>query len=472
MTLKTYLEMLGFTAKPCSSADGGEYSSGCPDCGSGGKGNKSDRFHIWPSKENKGGLCLGRFWCRKCSIFGDSIEFLERFHGMDFLEACDTLGVVLPNKSGGYKRKRWQPTPVQAPEAEGWEPRDYGQPLPLWREKGGNFLEDCKERLLGSKEYLAWLAKRGISAEVARAYNLGYNLSSRGGDRYRPRKTWGLAPKQHQVKEKKMWMPQGWVIAAFSGDDKLIQLRVRRRDEDIKKFAENIKYLPLDGSSMATMILHPEAEIFAIVECGFDAILIASLMNGKVGAITTWNSSARPDVHADKILRSSSLILNLLDYDEAGGEQQEWWAEHYSQNIRPPAPPSGNDPGEAFEQGVDIKAWLIASLPRGLKIKLGYAETVVNPKQITKPVPTRPEDEQVVVYDYTLSNGFVIKLTDDQYEYEQLQRAGEPVFKKREIADVKTATSGMSDEERIAAVMLIIDTKTMHKGTVARGEKL
>ncbi|SDP29066.1 hypothetical protein [Desulforhopalus singaporensis] len=471
-SLFDHLQNLGFKPRKISTVDGGEYSSACPACGDGGKGQASDRFHIWPEKET-GGLCRGRFWCRQCDISGDTIAFLQKFHNMDFKTACMELGIVLPNRNGDTRR-RYQPSPERLTGGQGWVPKNYGQPGTVWMEKAGNLLADCQERLKDHSEALSWLTGRGISGEIARAYGLGYNVSSKGGDRYRPRSAWGLSEKQgRNGKNSKLWIPQGWVIPAFDDRKRLVQLRIRRRNEDIDKFGGNIKYLPLDGSSMATMVLHPEAEVFVVVECGFDAILLAGLLEGKIGAVTTWNSSARPDRRTHALLSNASLVINGLDYDAAGNKEQGWWQVTYRQHRRldPPAA-TAKDPGEAYEAGVDIRQWVIDGLPRGIKIKLGYDRLrPAAKKQPKKKVKEEPQATPTpLVIEMKLSNGKTIYLTDDQDEWQKLTDQGKPVFSRNELKRLQKATASMNAEERLAAAMQAIDTKEIFGGYIRRGE--
>lgn len=179
----------------------------------------------------------------------------------------------------------------------------------------------------------------------------------------------GASLKKNSGIKQTLWISRGWVIPCFR-NDKLVQLRIRRIDSDIKEFAPDIKYLPLDGSSMATMVLNPRADIFVVVECSFDAILLASIFGDRIGVVTTWNSSARPDTYTHNLLAASSFIINLLDFDKGGNDQQAWWCETYPQNFRPEPPSSGCDPVETFEGDVDIKSWLLDAVPRGLQIRI------------------------------------------------------------------------------------------------------
>lgn len=463
----------GFTPRRCSSVDGGEYSSACPVCGDGGKGRESDRFHIWPAKET-GGMASGRYWCRQCGVSGDSISFLQEVDGLSFRDACNELGIALQGK-GSYKPRRYQPPPAAPQGPVEWQPRTYAKPSGTWQEKAGNLLADCQARLANEPGAIAWLEERGLTRRIIDAYGLGYNLSSRGGDRYRPRSAWGLSPKKQDGKDKKLWIPSGWVLPCFNKDGALIQLRIRRRDEDIKAFCGQIKYLPVDGSSMAAMVLHPNAEVFVVVESGFEALLIAGTMHGKIGAITTWNSSARPDVYAHSVLKHSALILGGLDYDQGGDREQEWWRKNYKQYRRLPALPNGaKDPGDAFKAGVDLHAWIVDGLPRGLRLKLGFDKRqVIQPRQkkAEQPPEKKQETAPAEVIEVELTDGLVIYVTNDRQKWRELTDQGKPVFSQNELARLKEAIAAMGEEERLAAARRAIEVKQAFGGYVRAGRR-
>ncbi|NMC49070.1 MAG: hypothetical protein GYA47_06555 [Desulfovibrio sp.] len=80
-------------------------------------------------------------------------------------------------------------------------------------------------------------------------------------------------------------------------------------------------------------------------------------------------ASARPDASAAAALSRADSILVALDSDKAGAlawdnpDPTQWtWRARYSRAVRWPVP-VGKDPGEAFAQGLDVTAWVIAGLP-------------------------------------------------------------------------------------------------------------
>jgi DNA primase len=462
----------GFSPRKVSLNHGGEFVSSCPACGDGGKGGKSDRFHIWPTKDS-GGRHPGRYWCRQCGISGDTIAFLQKIGGLSFPEACNQLGIALQGRqsSGG---RRYQPPP-SLPRQQEWQPTIYPEPGELWQEKAQAFLEDCHQRLLNSPTALRWLAERGITEEAAREYTLGYNSSSKDGDRYRPRRSWGLPEKMQNGKARMLWIPRGWVIPSFNRQGPCVHLRIRRLDADVAAFCENIRYLPVDGSSMATMVLHPEAEIFVVVESGFDAVLLAWTMCGKIGAITTWNSSARPDARTHALLTNASLILGGLDYDQGGDREQAWWQATYPQYRRLQALPGGaKDPGDAAKAGADLAGWMVSGIPRGLRIKLGFIpRTAVADRTDSNRQPGAQKQASpqaaAEVSEMTLTNGKVIYLTDDRDQWTKLSNQGLPVFSSNEMTRLRTATAAMSGEERLAAALQVVELKEIFGGYIRAG---
>ena len=473
MNLVDLLQNRGITPRKTSMNHGGEYCSPCP--GPSCMGSGVDRFHVWPDRDN-GGKTPGRFWCRQCGISGDTIAFLQQIDGLTFPQACAELGIIIDQPTFN-RRSRHATTPSLPSSGFEWQPKTYPEPCKIWQHKAANLLADCQERLHATTDALAWLSQRGIDADMARAYGLGYNLSSKGGDRYRPRELWGLEPKLQGGKSKRLWIPRGWIIPAHNRSGHLVQLRIRRINQDVDAFASDIKYLPIDGSSMATMVLHPQAEVLVVAESGFDAILLAGLTDGRIGAITTWNSAARPDAATDALLRRATCILGGLDYDQGGDREQQWWSNQYRQYRRLPALPGGaKDPGDAAKSGVDLYAWLVDGLPRGLQIKLGFSRKTAGKKpapavepETAQPEPAAAHQDQAEVVELVLAGGRVVYITNDPDTWEQLARDGKPVFSQNELERLQVSVSELDEADRHAAILTAIEAKEIFGGYIRSG---
>jgi hypothetical protein len=166
---------------------GGEYAGPGPFCGG------EDRFRLQPAR--------GLWWCRQCSPderWQDAIAFVMKRDGVEFRAACERLktgaSLVLstiadnttPARSAvSVPTARWQTASAQVvAECEG----------ALWSRSGGH-----------ARSYLTG---RGISADTASAWRLGFNR--------RDRRIAGL------------WVPAGIVIP-WEHEGGVWQLKVRRR---------------------------------------------------------------------------------------------------------------------------------------------------------------------------------------------------------------------------------------------------
>lgn len=97
MSLAAHIDIMDListsaTLKKVSSTRGGEYAGACPFCG--GK----DRFHVWVQDNT---------WsCRQCVDSNmtpqDAISYVARRDNVNFIEACNRLGIDLENGNGSH----------------------------------------------------------------------------------------------------------------------------------------------------------------------------------------------------------------------------------------------------------------------------------------------------------------------------------------------------------------------------------
>ncbi|MDH5525170.1 MAG: hypothetical protein OEY01_14435, partial [Desulfobulbaceae bacterium] len=76
-------------------------------------------------------------------------------------------------------------------------------------------------------------------------------------------------------------------------------------------------------------------------------------------------------------------------FDDAAVEAAAWWEEQFTNCRRWPAPRPAKDPGEAWQNGVDIRAWIMAGLP----VSLHREQT---PAQEEKQIAVRAAQQAVV----------------------------------------------------------------------------
>ncbi len=110
-----------------------------------------------------------------------------------------------------------------------------------------------------------------------------------------------------------------------------------------------------------------------VVESELDGLLVISQAGAVAGCLILGSAGNKPGDRAYHTLKQSLRILDALDYDQAGAGAGKWWRQEFDQVKRWPVP-VGKDPGEAFEAGVDILAWVTEGLPPALTMAFRQTE--------------------------------------------------------------------------------------------------
>lgn len=376
-------------------AQGNGWNGPCPLCG--GESGKSDRFVVWPDRdESLGETCAknqvtGIWSCRQCGRSGDTIAYLMQVDGLDFKAALAELGI-----EGGRTGYRRRPAPQEPRrQRESFTPRVWPEPSPEWQSYATKLLEEATARIADEPNALRWLAARGITAEAIAQYRIGY-LPAEGAKypgRWRYRSALGLAPKQKEggATSQKIFIPRGIIIPTFAPDaagGKLLNLRIRRHKADLQPMPSGKlppKYMELEGSCKAPLLLRAAGPAhlaaYFVTEAELDAMLIHYATGGAVGAVAVRTNRGKPDATAHERLSAAVKVCVALDYDAAvdergqeyvpadapGSQGLDWWEQTYAQYLRWPTP-EGKDPGDAFRLGVDIRQWVAAALPASIAL--------------------------------------------------------------------------------------------------------
>lgn len=350
---------------------GNGWNGPCPLCG--GEPGRSDRFMIWPDRtENLGPVCaengISGIWsCRQCGASGDTIAYLIQAEGMSFRDALGELGI-----SGSSHFRRRAPI-EQIHTARSWEPKEFSAPSRPWQDHALRLLDEACREIWNQPQALLWLRARGICDEAILKYRLGYleQENEKFHGRFRPRKAYGLEPKtggDGRVRDK-LFIPRGITIPTFSVKGDLINLRIRRHRSDLA--AHGPKYHEHEGSCHSPLVLRSilpgQLAVYFITEAELDAMLIHFESGGVAGAVAVRTNRGKPDKACHELLKPAARICIALDYDSAGAEGCDFWEQTYTSAIRWPTP-EGKDPGDAFAQGVDIRAWIEAGLPGSVRL--------------------------------------------------------------------------------------------------------
>lgn len=346
---------------------GNGWNGPCPLCG--GQPGKSDRFMVWPDRsESLGELCAknnitGIWSCRQCGNSGDTIAYLTKCEGMSFKEALSELGIE--GSKPVYKRKR---APVEKVSSEIWTPKLLSEPTLEWHEHAQKLVSEAEKNIWDNGDALGWLFARGIDEAAIRKYRIGYLKaeSEKYQGRFRPRSSFGLQPKigEDGKTRDKIFIPRGILIPTLGKSGSILNIRIRRHKADLQDHSP--KYLELEGSYRGPMFLESSQSrhlsVYYITEAELDAILIHHTSEGVVGAIAVRTNRGKPDTKCHSALEAAVRICIALDYDEAGADGCDFWEKNYPNSMRWPTP-DGKDPGDAYGLGVDIREWIIASLP-------------------------------------------------------------------------------------------------------------
>jgi len=292
--------------------------------------------------------------CFGCGEGGDLISVFAALRELGDAEAFKSF------KSEFAPEAKNEPRTALAPVRQAWAPVTTAPAPALWQERATEFVRHSAARLESNPEVLAQLAEWGVSAEAARSCMIGWNDE----DKAVPRPSWGLEPQVTDGKEKKIWLPEGLVLPMVT-HGRVVKIKIRRPKAETN-FGADLRYWEVPGSTKMFNRYGRDAKAWVLVETERDAVMIWSKVRDVgIGAMALGGASKRPDLESAAILRASDLILNALDYDQAGAvNSARFWDREFPQCKRWPAPPSmGKDAGEAFGAGLDIRTWVFAGLP-------------------------------------------------------------------------------------------------------------
>ena len=351
-----------------------EWASACPCCG--GK----DRCSIWPDEQEG----RGYYWCRQCDVKGDGIQLLRDYANMNYADACKRVGVApVANLKAPSLPKSKLVEPFQA--VSGQLGQLEGVDRAKWQTHAAKLVTWGTEWLLRAPEHMAWLAARGLDAEAVQRYRLGFNPGERGKNCIiRPRESWGLpSVLKDDGKPKKLWLPRGIIVPQIvpgpDGADVIERLRIRRLDVDRQEFRPEHKYHVVEGSSMDLLWLPctagKDTGVVVVQETELDSYMLHALAGDLTSCLASMTSNIRNMSSAVfELLKNASCILVALDFDKAGAEGWQRWRATFPTAKRWPVP-RGKDVGEAFAAGVDLRLWVLAGIPEGLRMAMlaGYA---------------------------------------------------------------------------------------------------
>ena len=303
-----------------------EFAGPCPLCGG------EDRFIVWPDRPR------GAYLCRGCDPQGgDGIQFLRKYMGMSYAEACAALGIEpkrtttssFPARRTHARTRPARPAQVAYVPPHGPEPAVL--PCEKWMSSAAAFLADCQRDIETSPETLLAITGRFLTPYTAQDCGIGWNPA----DRYVLRESWGLPVIEMADggKRDKLLLPRGLVIATRR-EAGTVALTVRCADD---RPESRPKYWQVQGSSNVPFIAGRAGLPLLLVESALDAALVWQESFGKLAAVALMGNMKGLDSDTHAFVQAAPLLLACPDNDEGGQVAWQRWSAAYPQAILTPA---------------------------------------------------------------------------------------------------------------------------------------
>jgi DNA primase len=310
----------------------------CPFHDDGGRPN----LHVYPSTQS--------WYCYRCSIGGDVINFVERIEGVGFREAVMRLTGEGPHTPHVSRRLRGRTTP-RACRRPAWEPDEWACLAAA--------AELYHNRLLTDEAALAYLRGRGLNRDIIDRCRLGCAAGYELVNHLR----WRRIPIQAAMRigllrnDSSEFLGGRIVVPEIRGGQPM-WLIGRTIDPDDSR----PKYLGLPGPKplLGWETAKDSAEVF-LVEGVFDWL---TLLNWGYPALALVGTNVRPT--ALKALMRFERVFLLLDSDEAGQAAAETLARTLRSRAKTVRLPGVKDVAElaTLRDGRVVFAGLVAQEQR------------------------------------------------------------------------------------------------------------
>jgi DNA primase len=262
-----------------------------------------------------------------CGAHGDILDWLQRYRGLTFEEACHFLGAADPGGRFIYRVRSERP---KIPEAQ--------PPADEWQAAAWNVVAKAESVLWSpyGARALSYLRRRGLTDETILSARLGLI----------PGRPW------EWLRLGRLNVPCGLSIPWFVGQE-LWAVKVRRA-------AGLPKYMQIAGGSAhglynAASLEGHETVLF--VEGEFDALLAEQECHRLVGVATLGSASGTLNAHWLPLLLHSTTILVAYDADEAGMKGAVR-LQALTKRARVIQVPWGKDITEFVLKGGSVRQWL------------------------------------------------------------------------------------------------------------------
>ena len=315
-------------------------------------GNNPTAFHLYQCQDG-----ITRYHCfTNCpegANGGDAIAFYMRWCQVDFKTAVTELaqraGLAL-NGNG----QRLEPRPAK-PAVRVLIDQPDEPPSETWRSRILRFVAYTQDELWngtaqGARDYL--MTDRGLDENTIKHFYLGYNSRDLFDD---PAK-WGQDGNH-------VWCPRGIVIP-HDHDGHVWFVNIRRplpgdalaaRIGAVKDLKET-KFAGVRGGKRGLFGTITGKPIVLLAEGEFDTMLAHQVASSFCDVATLGGARHRLDSHDAALLAGASIIVAVLDDDEAGQRGAAYLASVTPRVVT--VMPPDHDLTDAWKRGVNLRQWI------------------------------------------------------------------------------------------------------------------
>jgi DNA primase len=226
-------------------------------------------------------------------------------------------------------------------------------PPAIWTQRAKNFVDHSHEQLLQKTDTLAYLQNRGLPIDAVVSYKLGWSDKNE----FLPREIWGLDEQlRPDGKQNLLWLPKGLVIPSREQSGSVVRLKIRRCDW--KQDDKLPKYIAVSGSMNGLSLVGSKKSTVIVVESELDAYALHYAIGDFACVVAVGSNIKNPDNVVDSLAKSAARLLICSDNDGAGQKMFTKWKRLYPHAKNYPTP-IGKDIGEAIEQGLNIREWIL-----------------------------------------------------------------------------------------------------------------
>ncbi len=349
MSLDSYMKKICVVTVHNTTQKLHKYVGPCPFCGG------TDRFFASAPTDK---YPRGGYRCRPgtgCERHGNLVQLVMELEKCDEATACNIIGVRPPRSYSKEERRLYAITKKYGLDSVSAADEQEAAPVKAftrkeWSPAVERILQECDAGYdQFPPRYKKYLADHGFNADSVAAFGIRSKIQGR---KYSAAKL-GLPEHYGDV-----YAPAGVYFPLRDIHGALFGLKVRQ-------FGMNSKYIEVTRGYRPCVFARPyRANLpMIVVESENDALLLDSIIGEAINIFATGGVSKAFDQVTEKAIKECPWFIIALDADASGQERAHQMQMQYPDSHIAIIPACCKDPSEAQKLGVDLRLWLMSSLP-------------------------------------------------------------------------------------------------------------